>query len=59
MLKKRTLSLLLALSVMLSLFAFGGMIPSAAATIPDKPAGRPELATEPTGTDAGTIAHWE
>ena len=59
MLKKRTLSLLLALSVMLSLFAFGGMIPSAAATIPDKPAGRPELATEPTGTDPGTIAHWE
>ena len=59
MLKKRTLSLLLALSVMLSLFAFGGMIPSAAATIPDKPASRPELATEPTGTDAGTIAHWE
>ena len=59
MLKKRTLSLLLALSVMLSLFAFGGMIPSAAATIPDKPASRPELATEPTGTDPGTIAHWE
>ena len=59
MLKKRTLSLLLALSVMLSLFAFGGMIPSAAATIPDKPAGRPELATEQTGTDPGTIAHWE
>ena len=59
MLKKRTLSLLLALSVMLSLFAFGGMVPSAAATIPDKPASRPELATEPTGTDPGTIAHWE
>lgn len=59
MLKKRTLSLFLVVSVLLSLLALGGMISSAETTIPDMPAGRQELATAPTQTDPNTIAAWD